>query len=237
MTGMQLLLIIMLLASLLLATLVSAQPPDPVKFISAKPLFINLAMGAEKESPKVGVAFDESKGTGKGYDTVYVDANCNAVFEASEKRAVEAGSGPANFVVPLPGALFPAQITDDTIQKTAAARFMLYSLGNVPSLMTTLNLSLKQGAQVWNYSLTASGATPSTDAKKAPVLQAGPLQIIPTVRPGERCGIAARLAAGDFSLSCSGPDGASSNIAILIKSQTGQTVHEDSVPLGRLGFG
>lgn len=236
MTGFHLLLIIMLLASLLLATLASAQPPEPVKFVSAKPMFIKLAMGAEK-APVVGVAFDESKGTGKGYDTAYVDTNANGVFEKSEKQAAETGSGPSNFLISLPAGLFPAEITDETVQKTATARLMLYALGKTQSLMTTLNLTLKQGNQVWNYSLTASGATPNADLNKAPVLHAGPLSVVPTVRPSSRCGLAARLQAGDFSLSCSGPDGASSNIAILIKSQTGQTVHEDSVPLGRLGFG
>ena len=235
-TDMHLFLLFLVLASLLLTTLVSAQPPEPVKFVSDKPMFVKLALSAEK-APLVGVAFDESKGTGKGYDTVYVDANANGVFEASEKHAAESGAGPTNFVVPLPGSLFAATVKDKTVQTTAGVRFMLYAMGTKPSLMTTLNLSLKQAAGVWDYSLTASGATPGTRASEAPVLHAGPLTLVPTIRPGARCGLAARLAAGDFSLSCSGPDGGASNIAILIKSQSGQTVHQDSVPLGRLGFG
>jgi hypothetical protein len=226
-----------LLAMLLLATTAGAAPPQPVKFMSAKPLFVKLAMGGEG-APVMGLAFDESQGAGKGYDTVYADTNADAIFESAEKFPAQKGTGPLTFMVALPAPLFPAKIADANVEKTGELRVTLYSLGNLnPSVMLALNLRLKRGEETWNYSMTSSGGTLNTDLNKAPVLHAGPVEIVPTVRPGARCGIAARLQAGDFSFSCSGPSGSSSNITVLVKNQAGQAVHEESVPLGRLGFG
>jgi hypothetical protein len=229
--------VFLLLALLLLATGANAGSAQPVKFASAKPLFAKLAMGGEG-APVVALAFDESHGTGKGHDVLYADTNGNSVFESSEKHTTEKGSGPATFLVTLPATLFPAAIADETIAKMAALRVTLYSLGNLnPSTMMAVNLHLTRGEETWDYSLISSGGTPSGDLKAATVLHAGPLEIVPTIRPGVATGIAARLQAGDFSLSCAGPNGASTDVTILVKNQAGQTVHQESVPLGRLGFG
>jgi hypothetical protein len=229
--------VILLLAILLMATAAGAAPPQPVKFMSAKPLFVKMAMGGEG-APVMALAFDESQGTGKGYDTIYADINADTVFESSEKISAEKGTGPLTFMVALPASLFPAKIADASLEKTGDLRVTLYSLGNLnPSVMLALNLRLKRGQETWNYSMTSSGGTLSSDFAQAPVLHAGPVEVVPTVRPGARCGIAARLQAGDFSFSCSGPSGGSSNITVLVQNQAGQTMHEESVPLGRLGFG
>lgn len=228
--------ILSLVIAAVLVTAASAQP-EAVKFVSAKPLFLKLAMGGGEQAPVVAVGFDESKGTGSGYDLVYIDTNGNGVLEATEKYAAESGAGAANFNVNLPATLFPAPVGEG-IEKAVAARFLVYSLGNLnPSVMVNLNLRLTQGDQVWNYSLSSSGATPAGSLKEAPVLHAGPLQIVPTVRPGASCGIAARLQANDFSLNCAGPAGAISNVTIRIQSAGGQVAHQETVPLGRLGFG
>lgn len=137
----------------------------------------------------------------------------------------------------MPYALFPAPVSEE-IKKKLAARVMVYSLGSMnPTVMVTLSLKLTREAEEWNYSLTASGLAPAKTIAAAPILHAGPITVIPTVRADTDCGLAARLEAADYSLSCSGPDGASSEIGILITDTEGRTVHRDNVSLGRLGFG
>ena len=53
-------------------------PKEP-KYCSTNPLYVNITFGQEGKNSML-CAFDESKGTGKGYDTVYVDENMNNDF-------------------------------------------------------------------------------------------------------------------------------------------------------------
>jgi len=50
-------------------------PKEP-KYCSTNPLYVNITFGQEGKNSML-CAFDESKGTGKGYDIVYVDENMN----------------------------------------------------------------------------------------------------------------------------------------------------------------
>lgn len=184
------------------------------------------------------MAFDESKGTGSGYDLIYLDTNLNGVLEAAEKHAATEATGSAAFSVTLPPALFPTPAVPEGTTKALSARFLVYSLGNLtPSAMVTVNLRLTRGEQVWMYTLSSSGAVPAVTPEQAVALHAGPITIVPTVRPGEPCGIAARLQATDFSFTCSGPAGATNDVTILIQGQNGEVADLETVPLGRLGFG
>lgn len=225
-----------LVGLLLMGTFAFAGKPQPVKFKSHRPLFFRLAMDPAGTTPLL-FAVDESKGPGTGYDSLYWDTNHDEAFQPREKRHAEAGSGPATFLVPMPYALFPAPVAEG-IKKTLSARIMVYSLGGTsPTVMTTLSLRLQRDEEVWNYSLTATGITPTNNIAEAPVLRAAPITVIPTVRAATDCGLAARIEAADYSLSCSGPDNDSTEIGILITDKSGQTAHRDSVPLARLGFG
>ena len=57
-------------------------------FASEKPVYAKVAV-TEDGSKALSVVFDESQGTGKGYDLLYADADFNGVFEDSEKLAPE----------------------------------------------------------------------------------------------------------------------------------------------------
>lgn len=57
---------------------------ETFRFNSEKPLFAKVAVN--EESLKVlSVVFDESQGTGKGFDVLYADVNFDGKFEAAEK--------------------------------------------------------------------------------------------------------------------------------------------------------
>jgi hypothetical protein len=225
-----------LVGLLLMSTSAFAGKPTPVQFRSHHPRFFKLAMDPAGATALL-FAVDESKGPGTGYDLLYWDTNHDEAFQPREKRHAEAGSGPATFLVAMPYALFPAPVAEE-VKKTVAARIMVYSLGGTsPTVMTTLNLRLQSGEEVWNYSLTATGITPAKTIAEAPMLRAAPITLTPSVRADRDCGLAARVEAADYSLSCSGPDGTSTEIGILLTDQSGQTAHRDSVPLARLGFG
>lgn len=224
-----------LLGLVLMSTFASAGKPTLVQFKSKQPLFFKLAMDPAGSTALL-FAVDESKGPGTGYDVLYWDTNHDEAFQPREKRQAEEGSGPATFLVPMPYALFPAPVAEG-IKQTVSARIMVYSLGGTsPTVMTTLSLGLQRDEERWTYHLTATGITPANTIAEAPILHAAPITVTPTVRADRDCGLAARIEAADYSFNCSGP-GDAPTIGILITDNSGQTVHRDTVPLARLGFG
>lgn len=225
-----------LVGLLMMSTFAFGAKPPPVQFKSSHPLFFKLAMDPAGATALL-FAVDESGGPGTGYDVLYWDTNHDEAFQPREKRRAEVGSGPATFLVPMPYALFPAPVAEG-IKQTLSARIMVYSLGGTsPTVMATLSLGLQRDQELWHYHLTATGITPTKTIAEAPILRAAPITVIPTVRATTDCGLAARIEAADYSLSCSGPDNASTEIGILITDKSGQTAHRETVPLARLGFG
>lgn len=73
-------------ALLVMALSWPAEPANGVTFSSEKPRYARVAL-TEDGSKILCVAFDESKGTGKGCDVLYADTNFNGVFEGSERLA------------------------------------------------------------------------------------------------------------------------------------------------------
>jgi len=77
---------LLLLSSLPLPRLAeSAEQPN---YSSEKPLYAKVAL-TEDGSKVLSLVFDESEGTGKGYDVLYADANFNGRFDESEKLAAK----------------------------------------------------------------------------------------------------------------------------------------------------
>lgn len=55
------------------------------QFRSSRPLFARIAV-TQDGSKVLSVAFDESRGAGGGYDTIYADTNFDGAFDVSEKH-------------------------------------------------------------------------------------------------------------------------------------------------------
>ncbi len=63
----------------------AAEPVKEPKYVSDNPLYAKVALD-EKGSKVLSLVFDESGGTGKGYDTVYADLNFNGDFRDDEPK-------------------------------------------------------------------------------------------------------------------------------------------------------
>lgn len=211
---------------------------DPVKFESAKPLFIKLAV-TQDASRALNVAFDEPRGTGTGYTVMYADTNFNQKFEGAEKREVpqQAGSSlsylrfpPLNLTVPYSN----KGIGPET--STAISFLAIRMPGQSLQLAASMQVKLSDDAGLWSYNFNDQRLTYATSLDEAPLQKAAPLKPVATIRSGDRTGIAVKLQAGTFDLQCSSPSG-SVLVTLIIKSASGETVHEDTMPLGQLGFG
>ena len=148
------------------------------KYGSAKPAYRFLAFGPEGKTI-IALVADESKGTGSGFDTLYVDLNANRdITEPGERFALER-SQPAKA---LPGAPDPSlilvSITDWGKDLVKARKLDVpdptfdYTLAVVCSFLEVVTAT-KDGS--WKVRLVASdGSVPwSTSREDAPVFRYG----------------------------------------------------------------
>ena len=220
----------------LCASLVLAQTPEPVKFVSAKPAYAALALTADGQKVLL-LAFDESAGTGKGYDTVYADTNFNNVIEAAEKVKPQ-GDVTSSYAAYTPLAFsFGYNKFGQDVEQPLALTLTRVPLpyGGGSGFAASLTARLKQDTAAWEYTFRGDLQL-AMDRKDVVVASAKPLTTQVTTRPGDGLGIAVRLAAGDFSISCYSPEG-SPQVRLLVKNANGQTVSDATMPLDRLGFG
>ena len=92
------------IAMLLFLILALPCPADPLKepaYSSEKPLYAKIELDG-KGSKVLTLAFDESQGTGKGYDTIYADLNFNGDLTDDEltKGRARRGAGSGSYVFP-----------------------------------------------------------------------------------------------------------------------------------------
>lgn len=211
------------------------QTPEPAKFASEKPLFARIGVAAD-DSKVMLVAFDESGGTGTGYDTVYADANFNDVLEAAEKVAVESGAGSSYVTfqaISLPFAYNANGAGLDNPLTLTLTRSSWMAGG--PEFSATLRVRLREDDKNWEYVLRKTIQT-SPERDKAEVQAARPLTANVRLQRGAGLGIAVTLSAGEFSLSCRTPEG-NPQIRVLVLDAEHQTVSDATVPLDRLGYG
>jgi hypothetical protein len=221
----------------LCASVVLGATPEPVKFISAKPAYDAITLTGDEKKVLL-LAFDESAGTGTGYDTVYADANFNNVIEATEKVAVQ-GDATASYVTYEPlnfdfGYNDAAQGLDKPLVLTLSRAPQPTGGGN--GFSASLSARLKQDDVAWEYTFRRNMQL-FMDRKDVLPHSTRPLTTLVTTRPGGAgLGIAVRLAAGDFSISCYSPQG-SPQVRLVVKNEAGETVSDATMPLDRLGFG
>jgi hypothetical protein len=73
-----------ILSVLTMAVACAAGQMSDASYSSQKPVYAKVAL-AEDGSGVLSVVFDESKGTGNGYDVLYADTDFNGAFEEAEK--------------------------------------------------------------------------------------------------------------------------------------------------------
>ncbi len=114
---------IIILVSLSVAVPSLVEPAKEPLYSSEKPVYLKVALD-QAGSKAMLVVFDESKGTGKGYDVLYADTDLNRKFDKNEK--VSARSHNCLTVVDQKGTLL-ARFTFDESKWTAKQRDELYA--------------------------------------------------------------------------------------------------------------
>jgi len=217
-------------------SLALGQTPEPIKFVSAKPAYARIALTADQQKVLL-LAFDESAGAGTGYDTVYADANFNEVIEAAEKLKPQGDATSSSYVTYAPLVLpFGYNDSAKDVDKPLAL-----SLTRAPAtyggggFSTSLTARLKQGDATWEYTFRRSLQL-AMDPKSAVPATTQPLTAEISTRSGYGLGIAVRVSAADFTLSCYTPQG-SPQVRLVVTDAAGKTVSDATVPLDRLGYG
>ncbi len=223
------------------ALLSNAHAAGTVAFKSKQPLYAKIAVSG-KSVRIVSLALDESKGTGKGYDILYVDSNGNKRFEKAEgikSKKYPSQSRPSIYwngvKLPLSGVLRVPLSNGMTANYYGVREktLNLYASINLPKKVTestatsyylTSNLKLNRslaGAKV--YTLAAPSLSVQVQSLDGAV------------------GFAMALKCGDFDLAYTGgPANQSqdqSNASYAIKDDNGGVIESGTGDLQKFGFG
>lgn len=216
----------------------SAGFAQPVRFKSEKPAYSRIALTGDEQRVLL-LGFDESGGTGSGYDAVYADTNFNGVLEAGEKLQPQ-GDGSGSYVLMKPVAFpFPYNKHGEGVEQPLVLTLnrapLPYGGGN--GFTATLQVRLLDGDNEWQYTMRGR-LQMYADVADALTHSTQPLTAKVTLPPEpERLGIAVTLAAGDFTLNCRTPEGNPRIRVQVLNKATQAVVSDQTVPLDRLGYG
>ena len=233
MTGRASVVMVVCVAAFVLAC--SAQAAKGVALKSKNPLYGKIAM-AGKTVRIVNLALDESKGTGKGYDTLYVDSNGNRRFEASErlqapKTAKARSSHWLGIKLPISG-VFRTPIAFSE----ANASFSGGSGEKTLYISAHGSPATKDSGLDWNYSLNTSlKLSPSLAKAQVSTLAAPSLDVTIQSQSGA-VGFGMSVKCGDFDVSSMDEEG-SPSATFAIKDESGGVVESGTGDLDKFGFG
>jgi hypothetical protein len=204
---------------------------------SARPLYAKLALTADR-SKVLSVLLDESYGTGKGYDIVYVDTNFNGRFEQQEAvkaRPQELPIRRASF--PPINLGLPYNEKGKGIANPCSLSF-IYSGSQQLFLDATTRLA--QGSVQWEYRLSedlkpsgALASAPVAGFTRAPTLA---VTTKPDLEKKGNLGIALGVVAGKTEVHCRRGQGAP-EAHIIIRDTKGGIVHEATAAADKFAFG
>lgn len=143
---------------------------DP-SYRSRKPLFCKIALPAA-DMKILTVAFDESRGTGKGYDVLYADADLSGSLTNAWRLCAETQKLSGTRVFSFPPIPAGQARDSDPIgnQAPCTAKFTGYKSGKSHAFFVTANLTLSRESTPWQYTL-RGGIQPAETLAQAPVLR------------------------------------------------------------------
>lgn len=220
-------------------TMSPGQGAEP-RFQSAKPRYAKLALMADP-SKILSVAFDESEGTGQGYDIVYVDTNFNGRFE--QREAVKArlrelpittaSFGPINVELPY-------NERAKGIPNPCSLSFLYRGYPGNREFLLRGTTRLAQGSVQWEYDL-SEDLKPSEALASAPVAgftRAPALTVTtkPDLEKKGNLGIALGVVAGKTEVRCTRGQ-AAPEAHVIIRDRKGGIVHEATAAADKFAFG
>ncbi len=249
-----------LLAGIVLPSLPFSASGQALRFQSTKPLYARVALTPD-QSTILRMAFDESRGTGTGYDTLYTTLHSNGRAGRVQRqtartrrlaRGVRCDFPPIKLNVPYAtGSMrmsYPCELTIayqklvyplNATSRTSSG-FSGAASRTQESFSVTSTVTLRYGSDQWHYSFRGN-LTPSQSLDSAPMytfLQRPTITI--TTRPDGRnqgnTGIGLRLAAGENQVECK-RGSAPTEARVEVKKQDGAIVHRGSGALDKFTFG
>ncbi len=229
-----------------------------LKLRSENPRYTRLHFNQDG-SKALSILFDESKGTGKGYNLLYADANFNKNFEEAEKLEAKTLERDGNVIA---GSFPPIKIEvpyDDKSNNVArwqiafgyhapraepqeqrsgwTSREAQVSVGD---FHVTANLRLGRGSDEWRYFMSGDiEAAESLDTARTWSAHDDP-KLKVTTRPDGRnkgnLGIGLELDTGESELACH-KGGSPAKAHVEIKNPDGAVVHEGDETLDKFVFG
>jgi len=244
---------IVILMFLTVAPSCLADPAKEPVYSSEKPLYAKLALD-EKGSKVLTLAFDESQGAGKGYDTVYADLNLNG--DLTDDKAIKGTLrryGRSNttcslrpIAVDVPynekaqGVKKPWELVINYHQSTRRRLFGLIQGETYRSFFLAGTMRLKDQRGEWVYSLSTPLEPAKSLAEASPIALRGKCTLQVETKPDPQkkgnTGIAAHLRLGTSMFRCSN-GGQPVKAQVRVTSQEGKTVHSEDVLSNKLFFG
>lgn len=220
---------------------------------SKKPLYAAVVLD-EAGTKVLTLAFDESAGTGKGYDTLYADVNVNG--DLTDEKAIKGtllGQGGwrvscafSPIVVDVPynekakGVAEPWRLTFNYYQFTRTKLFGLVRGETYRQSSFEGQVRLKDESWVWQYSFSSSVELAKSLAEASPIAFRGkPMLQVETKRDPQKkgnTGIAAHLRMDTNLFRCFKGDQPITG-HVEIKDEEQKTVHSEDVSSDRLVFG
>lgn len=198
-------------------------------YVSATPRYMTIIL-PEFGGKGISVVFDESAGTGKGFNTVYADANVDGTISDNEKFTSESKEATDNSPHTFPViALKPAseipvsyEIAFTDVQLDQTENFSISIIRKMPYKGTTWRIEY------------GSGITPSTNPDKPYIYTpiAAPKISLKTGPNGRATGVALALASNGVAITS--PD---ITVDLQMKNTAGKIIRQDKGILEKYAFG
>lgn len=219
-------------------------PREEPSYTSRKPLYVKFAL--TKDGSKIlSVVFDESRGTGTGYDVVYVDPTFSGNLGHARKVKARVKKQPQGLscFFPLIDFDLPPRAGTGARSGSSALELRYFKRSARQYFHAETFVSIRQGSTTWRYFF-ADTLNPAGSLAKAPVwrrLSQCPKLEIET-KPDRRKG---REGCLGLALSVLGDGnaigltkGLRAPIArVEIKKPNGEAVHKLALPIDKFGFG
>ena len=222
--------ILLALSSLIMVFILCANTLCAQELVSADPRYAAVVL-PEFGGKNVSVIFDESAGTGKGYDTVYVDANLDGTITGDERFIDKSISKLANrkyhFIDPV--AINPSEKK----QVSCEISFSLLNLEKNVLFDIYVTRKMPYNGKQWTIKYT-SGIEPSKSAANPfifnPVNE--PKAVVKSSESRKVVGIAISLASGTIDITSS-----DITVDLVLKNSAGRIVKKAQNSLDKFGFG
>ena len=222
---------LLLLLSSLMLSVVCANTSSAQELVSANPRYVSIVL-PEFSGRSVSVIFDESAGTGKGYNTVYVDANLNGRIDQDEKYSAPSDDPEYDGVVTHSFPFIALNLAQKKAVSYQITFFYVLDHGK-ESFIIDVDKVLQYKNKTWHV-IYSGDVKPSKSSDKPLLFK--PIQAPKaSVKSGpseKATGIAISLASGVV-------DVLSSNITVnlVLKNSSGKIVKKASGSLDKFGFG